>query len=250
MKNKIVRNLLLTVALSSVIAVPIYAQNIKTIPFSAYDFKIAPISFTINFFKTIVNSITDKYNQNDEKPLVYELTDEGIIKPEHAEKIIKETSDEVINLIKNKDAEKLSEYVHPSKGIRFTPYTTVSLENDVVFNKENIKNFYTDNSQYLWGYYDGIGDEIKLTPSEYYDKFIYTEDFVNVNEIGYNEVLSSGNMIENQFDVYDKAIIVEYYIPEINPEYEGIDWQSLRLVFEEYEGVWKLVGIIHNQWTI
>ncbi|MDF2948690.1 MAG: hypothetical protein K0R07_708 [Sedimentibacter sp.] len=250
MKNKIIRSLLLTVALSTVIAVPIYAQSIRTIPLSAYDIKIVPISFTINLLKTIVNSITDKYNQNAEKPLEYELTDEGIIKPEYAEKIIKETSEKVISLIKNKDAEKLAEYVHPLKGIRFTPYTNVSIEKDVVFTKENLKNFYKDNNLYLWGYYDGRGDEIQLTPSEYYDKFIYTEDFVNVDEIGYNEVLSIGNMIENQFDVYKKAIVVEYYIPEINPEYEGIDWQSLRLVFEEYEGVWMLVGIIHNQWTI
>jgi hypothetical protein len=36
----------------------------------------------------------------------------------------------------------------------------------------------------------------------------------------------------------------------INPKNEGLGWQSLRLVFEEFEGNWKLVGIIHNQWTI
>jgi hypothetical protein len=63
-------------------------------------------------------------------------------------------------------------------------------------------------------------------------------------------VLTSGNMIENQFEVYKDSIIVEYHIPEIDPQFEGLDWQSLRLVFEEYDGSWKLVGIIHNQWTI
>lgn len=180
----------------------------------------------------------------------YELTEEGIIKPEVAEKLIKETSDKLINAISSKDAETISEYVHPVKGVRFTPYTFVYLEQEVVFNKEEVKNFFKDKEIYVWGFYDGIGDEIKLTPSEYYEKFIYPEDFANAEKIGYNEVLSFGNAMENQFEVYENPIVVEYYFSGFNPEYEGMDWRSLRLVFEQYEGSWKLVGIISNQWTI
>lgn len=89
-----------------------------------------------------------------------------------------------------------------------------------------------------------------MTPKEYYTKFIYSEDFVEAEQLGYNEILSFGNMLENQFEVYENAIVVEYYFSGFNPEYEGMDWKSLRLVFEEYEGTWLLVGIIHNQWTI
>ena len=37
--------------------------------------------------------------------------------------------------------------------------------------------------------------------------------FLNAEEIGYNEVLSSGNMLENQFEVYDNAIVVEVLLP-------------------------------------
>jgi hypothetical protein len=180
----------------------------------------------------------------------YELTEEGIIKPEFAKKIIEETANKAIQAITDKDVEKIAELVHPTKGVRFTPYTYVSLEGDVVFSKEEMKGFFNDQELYLWGYYDGTGDEIRLTPSQYYEKFIYTEDFINAEQIGYNEVLSSGNMLENQFEVYENPIVVEYYFPGFNPDYAGMDWKSLRLVFEEYEGSWKLVGIIHNQWTI
>jgi hypothetical protein len=35
-----------------------------------------------------------------------------------------------------------------------------------------------------------------------------------------------------------------------DPEYEGMDWRSLRLVFEKKNDIWYLVGIIHDQWTI
>jgi len=180
----------------------------------------------------------------------YKSTEEGIIKPEVAKEIIEEIANETILAIKDKDAEKLAEFVHPIKGVRFTPYTYVSVENDVVFSKEEMKDFFNDQKFYLWGHYDGTGDEISLTPSQYYEKFIYSEDFINAEQIGYNEVLSYGNMMENQFEVYKNAIVVEYYIPGFNPDYEGMDWKSLRLVFEKHDDSWKLVGIIHNQWTI
>ncbi|MGB4372945.1 MAG: BsuPI-related putative proteinase inhibitor [Halanaerobiales bacterium] len=179
-----------------------------------------------------------------------QANEQGIISPELARELIEEITEELIQAIKNRDGEKIAEFVHPVKGVRFTPYTYVSLEGDLVFSREAMKNFFADTDLYLWGYYDGIGSEIQLTPAEYYEEFIYSADFINAPEVGYNKVLSSGNMLENQFDVYDNPIIVEYYFPGFNPEYDGMDWRSLRLVFEEYEGNWKLTGIIHNQWTI
>lgn len=201
--------------------------------------------------------VLEDKNNNEEintgkgnEKIEYELTEEGIIKPESAKKIIEEVADKVINAISTKDTVTLSESVHPVKGVRFTPYTYVLVEQDVIFNQEKIKNFFDDQDVYLWGDYDGTGDEISLTPSQYYEKFIYSEDFVNAEEVGYNQVLSSGNMLENQFEIYENPIVVEYYFSGFNPDYAGIDWKSLRLVFEEYEGEWKLVGIIHNQWTI
>lgn len=192
----------------------------------------------------------EKGSDKSNSEIEYGLTEEGIIEPESAKMIIEETSDELINAISIRDFETVSEFVHPIKGVRFTPYTNVSLDNDIVFNQAEIENFFDDQDVYIWGIYDGIGDDISLTPSQYYDKFIYTNDFKNAEEIGYNEVLSMGNMIENQFEVYDNAIVVEYYFSGFNPDYAGMDWRSLRLVFQQYQNDWKLVGIIHNQWTI
>lgn len=177
------------------------------------------------------------------------MAEGSVMNPELAKKTIEETSNKLIYAISTKDSEAISEFIHPIKGVRFTPYTYVSSENDIVFNQEEVKNFFNDQNVYTWGCYDGKGDDISLISSQYYDKFIYTADFINAEDIGYNEVLSGGNMTENQFEVYKNAIVVEYYFSGFNPDYEGIDWQSLRLVFEQYEGVWKLVGIIHNQWT-
>ena len=178
------------------------------------------------------------------------LNEDGIITSAAAKGIIAELADDVMHAISNRDGENLAAYVHPKKGVRFTPYTYVNLEEDLVFTPPAVRSFFTDQHVYCWGSYDGTGDPINLTPSEYYSRFIYSEDFLNAEEIGYNEVLSSGNMLENQFEVYESPIVVEYYFPGFNPDYMGMDWRSLRLVFEEDGDDWKLTGVIHNQWTI
>ena len=173
-----------------------------------------------------------------------------IMQPKKAKSSIKKRAEKVIQAIASKDFETLSEYVHPEKGVRFTPYTYVSIKNDIVFAKEKVDDFFQDDNIYLWGNYDGSGEPIRLNPSGYYQEFIYSKDFKQAEEVGYNEVLSQGNMLENQFEVYKNPIIVEYYLPGEEEKYSGLDWQSLRLVFEYYEGEWMLTGLIHNEWTI
>jgi len=139
-----------------------------------------------------INDQEKEIKEDEKKPenneAEYELDEEGIIKTEYAKEIIEETAAELINAISDKDFEKVSEFVHPEKGVRFTPYTNVSVDNDVVLSQEEVKNFFNDKTTYIWGHYDGRGDEISLTPGEYYDEFIYSEDFKNAEAIGYNEV--------------------------------------------------------------
>ncbi len=194
-----------------------------------------------NIGDEIVNNISSVYDDFRLVP--------NIIPPSVAQQIIEDQAEIVIKALKNQDMEKMINHVHPIKGVRFTPYTYVEIEENLVFTKAELAGFFTDYEQYLWGNYDGTGFDIYLTPADYYQRFIYSHDFSNADQIGYNEILSSGNMIENQFEVYDNPIVVEYYFSGFNPQYGGMDWRSLRLVFEEYEDAWYLVGIISNQWT-
>jgi len=173
-----------------------------------------------------------------------------IISPEEAENIIKNKATQIINLLKEKNIEEFATYVHPTKGVRFTPYTTVSMGSDKVFTKDNMKQFFKDQIMYLWGYYDGSGENILLKPNDYYERFVYDEDYVNAEIVSYNEVMSRNNNLENQFEIYPNSIIVEYYFSGFNPDYSGLDWKSLRIVFRKENKEWYVVGIIHNEWTI
>jgi len=166
------------------------------------------------------------------------------------QEIIEVRASETLGLLQGKEFISLSEYVHPEKGVRFTPYTFVDLENDVVLTADEIKNILADSRSFTWGAYDGSGEPIEKPFMEYYDEFVYDQDFFLAPEVSYDDPIGAGNTINNASQVYPDAIIVEYYFEGFNPEYEGMDWVSLKLVFEEHEGEWYLVGIIHNSWTI
>lgn len=169
---------------------------------------------------------------------------------EYIKSIIEERSMDVLTAIKNYDMEKLADAVHPDKGVRFSPYGFVDVDNDLVFTAGEVKNLSSDSKTYLWGYYDGSGEPITLNFSDYHKKFIYDVDFVNAEQVGYNKTLGHGNTLNNSFEVYKNSIIVEYYFSSIDPKYEGMDWRSLRLAFEKKDNTWYLVGVIHDQWTI
>jgi len=168
---------------------------------------------------------------------------------EYIKSIIDDRATEVLTALRDYDLEKLSRYVHPDKGVRFTPYGYVDVNENLVFSADEIRNM-DETKVYMWGYYDGSGEPIELTFPDYHKKFIYDEDFVNADEVGYNKALGHGNSLNNSFEVYRNSIIVEYHFPGIDPQYEGMDWRSLRLVFEKADSQWYIVGIIHDQWTI
>ncbi|MBD3156253.1 hypothetical protein GF369_00335 [Candidatus Peregrinibacteria bacterium] len=157
---------------------------------------------------------------------------------------------QTLGALKNKNMGYLSTLAHPKKGIRFSPYATIDPENDVVLTVEEIKNIRADSRSFVWGRYDGTGEQIKMPFMEYMDEFVYDRDFLNAEETAKNEFIGSGNSINNLETVYPDAQFFEYHFSGFNPEYGGMDWVSLRLVFEEYKGKWYVVGIVHDQWTI
>jgi hypothetical protein len=85
---------------------------------------------------------------------------------------------------------------------------------------------------------------------DYYNRFVYDQDFLNPEMIGINSIIGFGNTLVNIGDAYPGASFLEFHFSGFAPQYEGMDWRSLILVMEELNGEWKLVGIVHNEWTI
>ncbi len=164
--------------------------------------------------------------------------------------VLLDLTKEILTAIKEKDYKKLTEYIHPEDGIRFSPYGFIDTANDVTATRSTFKlNAYT-NKKRIWGYFDGSDDPIKMTSKEYFKRFVYDADFLNAEKTSLNQCLGGGNSQNNILVIYDGLPFTESYFSGFDEKFGGMDWRALRLVFKEYEGKYYLVAIVHDEWTI
>ena len=160
-----------------------------------------------------------------------------------------QTSLNVMQALEDKDMTTLASYVHPTLGLRFSPYYYINIATDLNFAATALPTLLTDPTIYTWGSYQGSGDPISYKFSDYYDEFVYDEDYLNPHLIGNNTTIGTGNLINNISIEYPTASFVEFHFTGFDPQYAGMDWTSLTLMFENVSGNWMLVGIVHSQWT-
>ena len=155
----------------------------------------------------------------------------------------------VVRAMRDRDARALVATVHPSKGVRFSPGAFVDPSSDVVLSRAAIRRLWADRRIYRWGYTDGTGEPIELTPAQYIARYTLPPTALAPDSIrvDHDRVVSSSR--NNAASVYPGAHRVEYYWNRINPAADPqFDWLALRLVFEPIKGQWFLVGIIRERW--
>jgi hypothetical protein len=164
--------------------------------------------------------------------------------------VIVKQSNEVLVLLAQKKLAELMPYIHTTKGVRFSPYSHINTK-DRILQAKDVVSATKDTKKYLWGEFDGSGEPMELTFGDYYKRFVYDKDYQNPKvRKTFNKINDSGNSISNIKTVFPDAVFYEYYVAGSNPDYGGMDWGSLTLVWEQENGQWKLVGIVHGQWTI
>jgi hypothetical protein len=168
--------------------------------------------------------------------------------PVPTEQAMLDRAAEVVAALKDKDMARLSAYVDPQLGLRFSPYAVVK-DTDLVFPVDTVAGLMADTTVFTWGAYQATGEPIELTFADYYASFIYDVDFASAPQVALNHRLGVSTTMDNSHEFYPNAMIVEYYFPGFDPQLEGMDWRSLRLVFQQTKDTWYLVGIIHDQWT-
>lgn len=159
---------------------------------------------------------------------------------------------EAVRALMKRDLEAVAKLTHPERGVKFSPYGYIKPDTNRAYSVAQLTGMLTDKTVYNWGEYDGSGDQIDLDGAGYYAKFVADLDFANAPQTAVNQTIAKGNMINNiakQFPAPAHGF-VEYYFPGVDPKYEGMDWRSLRLVFEQTSAGWKLIYIVHDQWTV
>ena len=155
----------------------------------------------------------------------------------------------VLLSLKNEDFLTLSTFVWP-QGLRFSPYEYVNSWTDVVLDTELVANAPILSRSFTWWSYDGSGEPIDLSIGQYFEKFVNDADYANAPEVFYNQSSQRGNTINNIAQVYANKQWGEFYFSGFDAQYEGIDRKSLTLVFDQVDGRWYLIGIVHGAWTI
>lgn len=189
---------------------------------------------------------TLSYPKNELNILSLELAykEPGII--EHAES--------VLTLLADKNVNELAKQVHPEKGVLFAPYLQLTStpmtekHSPVTFSAEEIPHILKDKDQYLWGYGSGSGLPINITPAAYWEDYVYTKQIPDEIYVNEQHLTAPEFFTETIRSIFPNAHMVQYSFNE-TVEGDDLSWVDLSLVFEEYKGEWKLVGILHNAWT-
>lgn len=149
----------------------------------------------------------------------------------------------------NKDFSRITDDIHPTRGVRFSMYAYVRPESDKVFSRAQYTQYLEQsNIRFTWGEKDGTGDLLITPLPTYLDTWVDGEKFNDTN-ISANKLTNNGNSINNLKDIYQKSEVVEFYYKGTE-QYAGMDWRVLRLVFDEYQGKRYLVAVINDQWTV
>ena len=162
---------------------------------------------------------------------------------------LEEIAEIVVQALAVRDLATVARFVHPELGVCFSPYTYVKGDNPV-FLPDQLPELVGSTSVYLWGTFDGSGEPIEMTFDEYFDRFLFSADFSNPEEMAVNEQIGRGNTINNIAEFFPGSTFIEYHFSGFEEEYGGMDWVSLRLVFVQEGGQWYLVGLVNDRWTI
>ena len=167
---------------------------------------------------------------------------------EEAKVQIPDRANQVIRALQQQDFSELAEYIHPEKGLRFSPEVSVESHHRS-FSPEEVARLWGNETPYFWGIYSGSGDSILAPFQSYYADFLYDTDFATTDSIYFNTDHQYGNARNNLRQAYPHCVVVEYYQPPAEEQYEGMDWRALRLVFEPHDSDWRLTGLVHAAWT-
>ena len=151
--------------------------------------------------------------------------------PLNQDSVVLNTSLAVLNALSSKDYDSFcASFSH--KGVRFSPYAYVD-SGAIVLSASQFLSLIQSDSLLLWGYYDGSGDSMELSLSDYLFKFLYNHDYLNAEIHSINSFKASGNSLNNLEEFYPNMMFTEHYFSGFNPQYGGLDWACIRLVYEK-----------------
>ncbi len=102
---------------------------------------------------------------------------------------------------------------------------------------------------YTWGTHAAKGDLLQLSVFDYWNEYVIPLMPDQQWQILPEGQKSPSIAIDNFSEVYPQGSYIDFLKPGTE-EFGNLDWQLLRLVFEQAtDGAYYLVGIIHDNWV-
>ena len=161
-------------------------------------------------------------------------------------------TDNILAALKQKNYSSFANFIHPTDGIRFSPYAFVDTVNHIKLSKAAFVSHINKTGQdmIVWGKFDATGDPIRMTLNNYLQRFVYDVDFAKPEKRSVNDFIGAGNSLNNLLTIYKNCDFTESHFSGFDEKYAGMDWKSLRLVFKEKNKRYFLIAIVHDEWTI
>lgn len=159
-------------------------------------------------------------------------------------------AEKVLVTIKNKDFDGFASFVHPQRGVHFSAYAYIDTVKGKILSATQVATLARQQKAILWGFFDGTGEPIRMSLRDYFKRFVYDADFLHAEKKRTNEFIGFGNSLNNLKEVFPHDDFAEFYFSGFEPQYGGMDWKTLRLVFRTESGQRWLIAVVHDEWTI
>ena len=153
------------------------------------------------------------------------------------------TATAILSALISRDPEALAGHVDAG-GVRLSPSAFVDVETDRVMTPSEVRTLWTKKQPLFWGNAEATGDQILLTPADYFAQYVLDKDYKNA-KINVNDNTIFGNTTNNIVDAYPGATSIEFLYKSKDKH----DWSALRLVLVDKGAGWRLVGIVHDDWS-
>ena len=205
-----------------------------------------------NKTEVTTNNTLEDHQQNKDTTQETVTIADSIKFAKQKDSILLKLTEDILGGIKNKNYAAIANFIHPSYGIRFSPYAFIDTAKHKKFSKEEFLDLANNKNgkTILWGLFDGSGEPIRMTLNAYMKRFVYDADFLKPEKRSVNKFLGGGNSLNNLSKIYTGCDFTESYFSGFDKKYEGMDWKTLRLVFKKSNDQFFLIGIVHDEWTI
>lgn len=173
----------------------------------------------------------------------------GIIPLDSA--IILKLNKQVLTALATKNYKQFATFIHPQKGVRFSFYGYIDSATDRSFLPAQFEEFTSGakkSQKLIWGT-EMEGDKVYLTWADYCKGYVYDKEYLHADTVAYNKIVQSTIDPALMQTIYPSKPFVDNHFPGFEEKYGGMDWKSLRLVFDTYNGDYRLIGVINDEWT-